>query len=138
MSPENPERYPFKKVGAAREASREMLRSLERPEAAQGEGKAPRRPPAAFLQREVEEAPEDRLRDDAQISRWLHAHAESGASSRTVTEEMIERARRHPSRRSFERIRSVLLEVGRRRGGGKRLRELVTQEVVDELIGKEG
>jgi hypothetical protein len=111
---------------------------MERPDAAHGEGKAPRHPPAAFLRREIEEAPEDRLRDDAQISRWLHAHAESGASSRAVTEAMIERARRHPSRRSFERIRSVLLEVGRRRGGGKKLRELITQDLVDELVEKEG
>jgi len=45
---------------------------------------------------------------------------------------MIERARRHPNRRNYERVRSVLQEIGRRRGGGKRLRELITQDLVGE------
>jgi hypothetical protein len=54
-----------------------------------------------------------------------------------VAKDLLDRLRRAPGERNLRTTRNALQELGRRRGGGRFLRKLVTQELVDEFQAKE-
>jgi len=124
--------YPYKKVTAS-EPSASDGASIQRGDSNSGSGTAPRALPKAFEDRQRKSNLDEPQIADALTQRFIYAHAERRASSRTVLDEVASRAKRAPSRKNLERMQAVANEIGRRRGGGKLLREVVTQVLVDQL-----
>jgi hypothetical protein len=129
-----PEKYPFKRVGAADPPEPDQAASLLRSEARSGRPQKPPRVPQAFLKRERAATIDDPVVADARTRKLLYAHVERDDSGSAVLASALKRALRAPSTRNLERMRAVANEVGRRRGGGKALREALTEEAVEELI----
>ena len=131
MSPRQA-RNPFKEVGAAQEPTAELVLDITRQHTAAGAARAPEAPPPEFVQRQKQIAvAEPRPRGD--VPRWIYARIEKGATPEEVLKHSIERVRRAPSESSFRLVQHLLNETGRRPEGGKYIRSLVTQELVDQL-----
>lgn len=70
---------------------------------------------------------------------WVRALAEKKVGD----EELLDAARKHvsraPSRPNLLVAQAILNDVGRKPGGGERMRKMITQDLVDQLIeqGKE-
>jgi hypothetical protein len=126
------------KLGPAEPWPPEAVQSLIGPETNAGPGRSRKRPPAAFLRRERTSVPEDAPVYDASTRRFLYAAAERGLSQAEVLETIIARARRAPGRTSLQRLRTVVNDVGSRRGGSGVIRRLITQELISELFERQG
>jgi hypothetical protein len=129
--------YPYTRVRGAADVSADDAASLDRGDPKNGAGKPPRPVPSGFDAKEKAGAIDEPQVADALSLRLLHAHAERASSARTVLEDAAARAVRAPNRRNLGRMQTVANEIGRRRGGGKLIRELLTQDLVDRLIGEE-
>jgi hypothetical protein len=126
-------KYPFKRVGNAADMTMDTAEAIAHEDSSAGAGKIPRIP-ASFQEHANASARGIRLVDDRLTTKLVYAHIERGSSTQKVLDDGVIRAKRAPSRRNLERMGAVANEVGRRRGGGRLLRQTVTQAVVDELI----
>jgi len=131
-------RYPFRKVGNAKKPTALEWHRMTNAEIKSG--------PAA------EELTIDRRIIDIQKKaaiteippykttppRWVLARVARHARINVVCNDLITRLRRAPSKRAFIETQQGFNELGRRRGGGKLLRRVITQELVDEFIAKGG
>ena len=125
---------PFRKVGAAKKIRTEDAVSATYEPTRSGAADRTPRVPAAFDPREQASAIDDPLITDAMTRRFLYGHIERKTSIDGVLESAGKSSVRAPSTRNLERMRSVVNEMGRRRGGGRKLRSTLTQELVDEII----
>ena len=127
-------KYPLKRVGPADSIDIDQAESILRNEAKSGQPEKTPRIPKAFVKHERAAVVDDPVIADQRTRKLMYAHIERDDSSGTVLAAALKRALRAPSTRNLERMRAVANEIGRRRGGGKALREILTEEAVEELI----
>lgn len=69
---------------------------------------------------------------------WVRALVEKNADDDEVIEAAKKRLSRAPTRANLLLAQAMANDLGRKPGGGERLRKVLTQDLVDQLIGKEG
>lgn len=69
---------------------------------------------------------------------WLRALAEKKADDDQVVEVALRRLSRAPSKGNLELAQAILNDLGRKEGGGPRLRRALTQKLVDQITEKGG
>lgn len=69
---------------------------------------------------------------------WVRALVEKNAADEEMVEATKKRLSRAPTRANILLAQAIANDLGRKPGGGERLRKVLTQELVDQLIGKEG
>lgn len=69
---------------------------------------------------------------------WLRSLAERRASDDQLIEAAERRLTRAPSRANLELGQAIANDLGRKEGGGKRLRRALTQKLVDQVTERGG
>jgi hypothetical protein len=69
---------------------------------------------------------------------WLRALVEKKASDEEVIDAVEKRLRRAPTRENLLVAQALAHDLGKRQGGGERLRKVLTQELVKDIIEKGG
>jgi len=88
----------------------------------------------AFIEQQKSSFKDDNNLHDERVSKILHAHMERKSSSKAVLEQTAKNALRAPAKQNLRRMQSISNEIGRKRGGGKLLHEMLTQDMVNQLI----
>lgn len=70
--------------------------------------------------------------------RWVRALAERRADDDELLDTVVKRLRRAPTRSNLLLAQAILHDLGRKPGGGERLRKIITQDLVDEIQNREG
>ena len=134
MSRQRIPKYPYKQVKPAEPPTESEWVSMNREDIASGPGKPRLTPPKKFLDHEkktaITESPPYRVKPP----RWVLARIARHVKVSVVCNDLITRLRRAPSKRAYIETQQGFNEIGRRRGGGKLLRSIITQELVDEFI----
>ena len=128
---------PFRRVKPAAKLKDRDFKKLDRGTTAAGAVKAPRKLPQSVQAREKTIAAVEKPLHGTRPQRWVLARVARHASPRVIAKDLIDRLRRAPSEKNLRATRDGLHELGRRRGGGRFIRRLVTQELVDEFQAKE-
>lgn len=131
-------KYPFRRVGSADKPSEKTLKSLACKEITSGQGKPKLRLSKRSLDRERKLAVVEKSVHGMRPPKWLLARIAKHAPVRVVMDDVFRRLRRTPSENNLRFTQRALNELGRRRGGGKLLRQTVTQKLVDEFQAKGG
>lgn len=131
-------KYPFRRVGSAERQSAKTIKSLAREAYASGQGKPKYKPAKQYLDREKNIAVTERPVHGIKPPKWLLARFARHASIKVVINDLFERLRRAPSKRTILFTQYGLNEIGRRRGGGRLLRQTITQSLVDKFQAKGG
>ncbi|HSK81081.1 MAG TPA: hypothetical protein VLQ45_31800 [Thermoanaerobaculia bacterium] len=69
---------------------------------------------------------------------WLRALVEKKASDDEVIDAVEKRVRRAPTRENLLVAQALAHDLAKKRGSGERLRKILTQELVNEIIEKGG
>lgn len=137
MSKNSDFKYPFDRQRPSRALQRSALTDLlAQREARSGSREPPNELDTAFIERQrglVEHAAQPSRRT---VPKWVYARIERRTPPSAIASDVIERLRRAPSERGYREAGELLNELGRRRGGARLVRELVTQELVDEFLRK--
>lgn len=131
-------KYPYKVVNKAKKPTEKDWYSLTHGEIASGQGKPKQKPPIKFLEFQKKATVTESLPSRLKPPRWVLARFARHAKISVVSNDLLKRLRRAPSKRAFIETQQGFNEIGRRRGGGKLLRSIITQELVDEFINRGG
>jgi hypothetical protein len=129
--------YPFRRVGSADSPSLEALRSLARTPLHFEQVELTHKPSPRFVAREESLAVTEELPYGLRPPNWVLARFAQHASVATVIDDLFKRLSRSPSEKNMRFTQHALNELGRRRGGGRLLRRIVTQKLVDEYQARE-
>lgn len=126
--------YPYNRVKPAGKPTEKEWHSLNRNNIASGPGKPRLKPPKKFLDRQKKAAVSESPPYLVKPPRWVLARFARHVKVSVVCNDLIKRLRRAPSKRAFIETQQGFNEIGRRRGGGKLLRSIITQKLVDKFI----
>lgn len=136
MQPPKRIKYPFKEVGEGKVPDHLDLPSM-RPDVKSGRNDGP--PPKelqAHIEREKGQARSAGIKVDPEVDKLMHGYAAKGTSPSAAIDYVIKLAQRGTSRVTLERAQAVINEVAWTPEGARHLQEVLTQELVNELIGK--
>lgn len=127
--------YPYRKVGQRKLLSNEERLSLAQTESSAGIGRPRAQVPRAFLrrQRTVSTVGSGLLR--FRPPAWARRLTAARRPRQEMLDALEKRVYRAPAEKNLRQALIILNDIGRLRGGGKLLRERLTQQVVDRLIG---
>ena len=126
-------KYPFKRVGSAEKPTVKMLKSMNREYQSSGQGKTRIKPSRKFLARERIMADNERPVRNLRAPKWLLSRIARHAPVKLVVNDLVERLRRSSTEKNLRFTQAGFNELGRMRGGGKLIRGIVTQKLVDEF-----
>lgn len=131
-------KYPFRKVGVAKKPTHQEWHRMMNAEIKSGPAVENQIPSRVLLDVQKKAAITEIPPYHTTPPRWVLARVARHARISVVCNDLITRLRRAPSKRAFIETQQGFNELGRRRGGGKLLRRIITQELVDEFIAKGG
>jgi hypothetical protein len=115
------------------------MRTLATGDTKSGPGKKEKAPDAAVVRRAraqvVRPGAVPLVREEPT---WLRALVEKKASEEEVIAAVEKRVRRAPTKENLLVAQALAHDLGKRQGGGERLRKVLTQELVKEIIEKGG
>jgi len=126
--------YPYKRVGKRSPLSKSetlaLFRTQSQPKTKIHKIKLHKN----FVEKNKSSFKDDKNLNDERVSKILHAHMERKSTSKAVLEQTAKHALRAPAKQNLMRMKAIANEIGRKRGGGKILREMLTQDMVNQLI----
>jgi arginine utilization protein RocB len=88
---------------------------------------------AAFQRKEKEEVLHVREKS-VDIPNWLKAEITNRKSPQAVLKYLMERVRRAPSKNALQLAQQIINDIGRKKGGSKVFKGIVTSDTVREII----